>query len=516
MAGHTFYPKDGITNYDQELGEPGQFPFTRGIQKDMYAGRLWTMRQYAGFGSAQDSNKRYKMLLKKGQTGLSVAFDLPTQMGFDADDSLAKGEVGKVGVSISSLQDMETLLKGIPLDKVSTSMTINATAGILLALYICVARKQKVPLDQLRGTIQNDLLKEYIARGTYIYPPTHSMRIITDIFSYCKDNVPNWNTISISGYHIREAGSTAVQEVAFTLANGLTYVDAALDSGLDIDEFAGRLSFFFNVHNNFLEEIAKFRAARRMWAKFMKNKYGAKNPKSWRLKFHSQTAGCSLTAQQPENNVVRVALQAMASVLGGTQSLHTNSKDEALGLPTEEAVSLALRTQQVIAHESGVTDVVDPLGGSFYIENLTNKIEKEATEYIEKIDQMGGVVRCIETGYIQKEIQNSSYDFQKKVESKEEIIVGVNEFVEDHEEDMEVLKVSKALEKKQISQLKKFKKSRKQKVVQSHLEKIGNAAQGKDNLIPLYVEALQAKVTLGEISHAQRAIFGTHRENVII
>ncbi len=482
----------------------------------MYRGRLWTMRQYAGFGTSEESNKRYKLLLSKGQTGLSVAFDLPTQMGYDSDHIMSRGEVGKVGVAISSLEDMEILLKDIPLDKVSTSMTINATAGILLALYICVAKKQKIDLKLLKGTIQNDILKEYIARGTYIYPPEPSMRLITDTFSFCKDHVPQWNTVSISGYHIREAGATAIQEVAFTLADGITYTQAALDAGLDIDDFASRLSFFFNVHNNFLEEVAKFRAARRLWAHIMRDKFGAKNPKSWLLRFHSQTAGVSLTAQQAENNVVRVALQAMAAVLGGTQSLHTNSKDEAVGLPTEGAATLALRTQQIIAHESGAADVVDPLGGSFYIENLTNQIEEGAKRYISQIEKLGGVIRCIEMGFIQKEIQNSSYEFQKRVEAKEEIIVGVNNFKEGDEASIPILKISPALEKKQVNRLKKYKKSRKQKKVEESLEKIRKAAQGGTNLIPLFVEALENKATLGEISDSLRRVFGVHKENVVI
>ena len=482
----------------------------------MYRGRLWTMRQYAGFGTAEESNRRYKLLLKKGQTGLSVAFDLPTQMGYDSDDLMAKGEVGKVGVAISSLEDMELLLKDIPLDKVSTSMTINSTAGILLALYICVAKKQKKKIADLRGTIQNDILKEYIARGTYIYPPRHSMRLITDIFSFCKDNVPQWNTVSISGYHIREAGATAIQEVAFTIADGITYVEAALKSGLDIDDFASRLSFFFNVHNNFLEEVAKFRAARRIWAHLMRDRFKAKDPKSWLLRFHSQTAGVSLMAQQPENNVVRVTLQAMAAVLGGTQSLHTNSKDEALGLPTEAAATLALRTQQIIAHETGAADVVDPLGGSYYIEALTNEIESGARNYIEQIEGMGGVVRCIETGYIQKEIQNSSYEFQKKVEAGEELIVGVNSFNEENAEVIPPLKLSPGLEKKQVARLKKFKARRKTEKVKASLDRISSAANGSENLIPLFVEALENKATLGEISHTLRDVFGLHKENVVI
>lgn len=510
-----YTPADGEIN-QEKLGNPGEYPYTRGIQKDMYRGRLWTMRQYAGFGTAKESNKRYKLLLDKGQTGLSVAFDLPTQMGYDSDDLMSKGEVGKVGVAISSLEDMETLLKDIPLDKVSTSMTINATAGILLALYICVAKKQGVSSKEIKGTIQNDILKEYIARGTYIYPAKQSMRLITDIFSYCKDNVPQWNTVSISGYHIREAGATAVQEVAFTLADGLTYVQAAIDSGLDVDEFATRLSFFFNGHNNFFEEVAKFRAARRMWAKFMRERFKAKNPKSWLLRFHTQTAGVTLTAQQPDNNIVRVSLQALAAVCGGTQSLHTNSKDEALGLPTAEAATVALRTQQIIAHESGAADVVDPLGGSFYVEKLTDDIEKAALSYIEKIESMGGVIRCIENGFIQKEIQNSSYDFQKKVDSNEEIIVGVNQYIETEKFKTPVLKVSPQLEKDQVQRLKKYKKNRNQKLAKNCLEKIKVAAAGTDNLMPLFIEALEAKCTLGEISHALRDVFGLYKENIVI
>jgi methylmalonyl-CoA mutase N-terminal domain/subunit len=473
------------------------------------------MRQYAGFGTAEESNKRYKLLLEKGQTGLSVAFDLPTQMGYDSDHIMAKGEVGKVGVAISSLEDMEILLHGLPLEKISTSMTINATAGILLALYICVAKKQKVPLSQLKGTIQNDILKEYIARGTYIYPAEPSMRLITDIFSYCKTHVPNWNTISISGYHIREAGATAIQEVAFTLADGITYVQAALDAGLDVDDFAARLSFFFNVHNNFFEEIAKFRAARRMWAKIMKERFKAKNPKSWLLRFHTQTAGVTLTAQQPNNNVVRVSLQAMAAVLGGTQSLHTNSKDEALGLPTAEAATLALRTQQIIAFETGVANVVDPLGGSYFVESLTDEIEKGAEAYIDRIEKMGGVVRAIETGYIQKEIQNSSYEFQKLVDSSTEVIVGVNQFQEAEKFSTPVLKVSPKLEKGQVARLRKFKSDRNKKNIVKQIETIRNVAASRDNLMPAIISALESKVTLGEISGALKDVFGVYKENVV-
>ncbi|HVK61935.1 MAG TPA: methylmalonyl-CoA mutase family protein [Bdellovibrionales bacterium] len=504
------------SKYSSELGEPGAFPFTRGVQETMFRGRFWTMRQYAGFGSARESNQRYKLLLEKGQTGLSVAFDLPTQMGYDSDHVMATGEVGKVGVAISSIEDMEVLLNELPLEKISTSMTINSTAGILLALYIAVARKRGISADKLTGTIQNDILKEYIARGTYIYPPTPSMRVITDIFAFCSREVPNWNTISISGYHIREAGSTAAQEVAFTLANGMTYVQAAIDCGLDVDTFAGRLSFFFNVHNNFFEEIAKYRAARRMWAKIMRDRFRAKDDKSWKLRFHSQTAGSTLTAQQPENNIVRVALQAMASVLGGTQSLHTNSMDEALGLPTERAATIALRTQQIIANESGAGDVVDPLGGSYYVESLTDAIEKAATDYIERIEAQGGVVKCIESGFIQREIQSAAYAFQKAVESKEEIVVGVNDFIQADKAQTDVLKITEAVAQEQIARLKKFKEKRDASAVKRELERIRGAAQGKDNLIPLYVDAVQNGVTLGEISDELRKVFGLYKETITI
>ena len=494
------------------LGEPGKYPYTRGVQDTMYRGRFWTMRQYAGFGSARESNERYKILLAKGQTGLSVAFDLPTQMGYDSDHVMSTGEVGKVGVAISSIEDMEVLLRDLPLDKISTSMTINSTAGILLALYISVARRRGIAATALNGTIQNDLLKEYIARGTYIYPPKPSMRVITDIFDFCSREVPNWNTISISGYHIREAGSTAAQEIAFTLANGITYVQAAVDRGLDVDSFAGRLSFFFNVHNNFFEEIAKYRAARRIWAQLMRERFKAKDEKSWKLRFHSQTAGSTLTAQQPENNIVRVALQAMASVLGGTQSLHTNSMDEALGLPTEKAATTALRTQQIIAYESGAADVVDPLAGSFYVERLTDELEQAARSYIQRIEDQGGVIHCIETGWIQREIQNAAYHYQKQVESKQEIVVGVNDFVQTAEERPEILKITEAVGQEQIARLKKFKA----KAVARELERIRNAAGGADNLMPLFVSAVDAGVTLGEISQCLREVFGLYRETITI
>lgn len=501
---------------DSGLSDPGTYPFTRGVQENMYRGRLWTMRQYAGFGSAKESNERYKMLLEKGTTGLSVAFDLPTQMGYDSDHVMSTGEVGKVGVAISSIQDMEILLDGLPLDKVSTSMTINSTAGILLALYATVAKRRGIDMKELRGTIQNDILKEYIARGTFIYPPKPSMRLITNIFDFCTDNIPSWNTISISGYHIREAGSTAVQEVAFTLANGITYVQAAIDSGLDVDQFAKRLSFFFNVHNNFFEETAKFRAARRLWAKIMKERFGAKDEKSMKLRFHSQVAGSTLTAQQPENNIVRVSLQAMASVLGGTQSLHTNSMDEALGLPTEKSATIALRTQQIIAHETGVADVVDPLAGSFYVESLTDEIERQAQAYIDRIENMNGVIACIENGWIQNEIQSAAYKFQMDLEKGEEIVVGVNQFVDSKSEPFETLKIPEDTAKEQVQRLKTFKQKRDDKLVQKQLEKLINAAESDDNLMPLFIEAVDNNVTLGEISDALRKVFGLYKEKITL
>lgn len=503
-------------NTSADSSGPGEYPFTRGVQETMYRGQLWTMRQYAGFGSAKESNKRYRLLLERGSTGLSVAFDLPTQMGYDSDHIMSTGEVGKVGVAISSIEDMETLFDSIPLDKVSTSMTINSTAGILLAFYIAVARRRGIALTELRGTIQNDLLKEYIARGTYIYPPRPSLRVITDIFDYCFKNVPQWNTISISGYHIREAGSTAVQELAFTLANGMTYVQAAIEKGLDVDKFAGRLSFFFNVHNNFFEEIAKFRAARRMWSRIMKDKFGAKDPKALKLRFHSQTAGVTLTAQQPENNIARVTIQALASVLGGTQSLHTNSMDEALGLPTEKAATIAIRTQQIIAYESGAADVVDPLAGSYYVENMTDEIEKRALAYIDRIEALGGVVKCVESGWMQNEIQNAAYQYQRAVEKKEEVIVGVNDFTSEERFDTEILKVSEQVSHDQVARLKAFKAKRDPKAVAAHLEKIQKAAAGSENLMPLFVEAVDGHVTLGEISDALRKVFGLHKETITI
>jgi len=502
-------------DYSEKIGYPGQFPFTRGVQPTMYRGRLWTMRQYAGFGSAEDTNKRYKYLLDQGQTGLSVAFDLPTQMGYDSDHQMALGEVGKCGVSISSLKDMETLFDGIPLDKVSTSMTINSTAAILLAMYIAVAEKQGVTPDKITGTIQNDLLKEYIARGTYIFPPAPSMRIVTDIFDYCSKNVPRWNTISISGYHIREAGSTAAQELAFTLANGMTYVDSAIKKGLDVDKFAPRLSFFFNSHNDFFEEIAKFRAARRIWAKIMTEKFGAKNPKSMMLRFHTQTAGCSLTAQQPYNNIIRTTLEALSAVLGGTQSLHTNSMDEAFALPSEESVKVALRTQQVIGFESGVANTIDPLAGSYFIEAMTDKIEKEVLEYFDKIEALGGVLTALERGFFHKEIADASYRYQKEVEAAEKIVVGVNKFTTGEETQMNLLKVDPGVQKKQEDQIKALKDERDNKKVEELLEGIEQAAKGDENLIPYITEAVKEYATLGEICDILRDVFGEYKEQTV-
>jgi len=507
-------PSNG--EYPDSLGVPGEYPFTRGIQPTMYRARHWTMRQYAGFGDAEESNKRYRFLLDQGTTGLSVAFDLPTQMGRDSDHELARGEVGKVGVAIDSLADMETLFAGIPLDQVTTSMTINATASILLALYLAVAEKQGLSWDKVGGTIQNDVLKEYIARGTYIYPPKQSMRIITDIFAFCTEKVPRWNTISISGYHIREAGSTAVQEVAFTLADAIAYVEAAVRVGLDVDDFGGRLSFFFNVHNNFLEEVAKFRAARRLWARIMKERFQAKNPRSMMLRFHSQTAGSSLTAQQPINNVVRTALQALASVLGGTQSLHTNSYDEALGLPTEMAVRTALRTQQVIAYESGVADTIDPLAGSYYVEYLTDEIERRAAEYIATIDQLGGAVPAIESGFQQREIQQAAYKYQQGVESRDEIVVGVNRFEVEEEEPTDILKIDAELERRQVEKLKKLRSTRDNDAVKRALARVSETAAGEANLMPAIVDAVRVYATLGEVSDAMRSRFGEFHPPVFV
>ena len=498
-------------DYQEKLDFPGQYPFTRGVQPTMYRGRFWTMRQYAGFGTAEESNQRYRYLLAQGQTGLSVAFDLPTQMGRDSDHAIAAGEVGRAGVAIDSLADMETLLAGIPLDKVSTSMTINATAAILLALYLVVAEKQGVSWDTVSGTIQNDLLKEYIARGTYIYPPGPSLRIITDIFGFCADRVPNWNTISISGYHIREAGSTAAQEIAFTLADGIAYVEAALSVGLDVDTFASRLSFFFNVHNNFFEEVAKFRAARRLWAKIMKERFQAKNPRSWMLRTHAQTAGSTLTAQQPDNNIIRVTLQALAAALGGTNSLHTNSKDEALALPTEDAVRIALRTQQVIAHESGAADTIDPLAGSYFIESMTDELEAKAVEYIDRIDKLGGAVKAIETGYQQREIHDAAFRYQRAIETKQQIIVGVNDFTVEEDHHDELLKVDLALEKRQKERVAGVRAERNQAAAQAACDRVGQVARDGGNLMPAIIDAVRAYVTLGEISDALRNEFGEYR-----
>jgi len=504
-------PPEADNNYLEKLGFPGEYPYTRGVQPTMYRGRFWTMRQYAGYASAEESNARYRYLLAQGQTGLSVAFDLPTQIGYDADDPIAVGEVGKVGVSISSLEDMEILFREIPLEVVSTSMTINAPAAILFAMYIAVAKKQGGDVSKLRGTIQNDILKEYIARGTYIFPPAPSMRLITDIFQYCKTEVPTWNTISISGYHIREAGSTAVQEVAFTLANGIAYVQAAVDSGLDVDSFASQLSFFFNSHNNFLEEVAKFRAARRLWFKIMKERFGARNPRSWMLRFHTQTAGSTLTAQQPENNVARVTLQALAAVMGGTQSLHTNSMDEALWLPTEKSVRVALRTQQIIAHESGVADSVDPLAGSYVLEYLTDEIEKQAQEYIQKIDDLGGALYAIESDFIQGEIQEAAYQYQRAMETGEEIVVGVNEFITEERIDLEPLRVDPSIEERQRGKLSILREHRDAEKAAVLLASLETAAKGSENLVPLFITCVEHDLTLGEICGALRKVWGEYR-----
>jgi methylmalonyl-CoA mutase N-terminal domain/subunit len=508
-AGATAQPA-AEDSYLEKLNFPGEFPFTRGVQPTMYRSRFWTMRQYAGFASAEETNKRYLYLLQHGQTGLSVAFDLPTQIGYDTDDPMALGEVGKVGVSISSVEDMARLFDQIPLDKVSTSMTINAPAGILLAMYIAVAKRQGVEMKSLRGTIQNDILKEYVARGTYIFPPAPSMRLITDIFSFCAREVPNWNTISVSGYHIREAGSTAVQEVAFTLANGIAYVEAALKAGLSVDEFAPQISFFFNAHNNLLEEVAKFRAARRLWAKIMRDRFKARKPASWQLRFHTQTAGSTLTAQQPENNVVRVTLQALSAVFGGTQSLHTNSMDEALWLPTEKSVRVALRTQQIIAYESGVADSVDPLAGSYLIEYLTDQIEQGATEYIFKIDEMGGALSAIERNYMQNEIQNAAYEAQQAIERGEQVIVGLNQFKVDESLTLERLKVDPAIEIAAHERLKAFRENRDQRIVEQLSGKLIAAAQGTENMIPLFIESVENNLTLGEICNTLRGVWGEY------
>lgn len=501
-------------DYETDLGFPGEYPYTRGVQPTMYRGRHWTMRMYAGFATAEESNARYKFLVEQGSTGLSVAFDLPTQIGYDSDHALSEGEVGKVGVAIDSLADMEVLFDGIPLDKVSTSMTINAPAAVLLAMYIAVAEKQGVSADKLRGTIQNDILKEYIARGTYIFPTEPSMRLITNIFEYCSKEVPQWNTISISGYHIREAGSTAAQEVGFTLADGIAYVEAAIKAGLDVDDFAPRLSFFFNAHNDLLEEVAKYRAARRLWAKIMKERFGAKNPKSMALKFHTQTGGSTLTAQQPDNNIIRVAIQTLAAVLGGTQSLHTNSKDEALALPTEESVRIALRTQQIVAYESGVTNTVDPLAGSYYIEAKTTEIEKAAKQYIDKIDEIGGAPRAIEMGYIQQEIMDAAYKYQKEVESGERIVVGMNKFQIEEPAPKGLLRVDPAVGEMQKEKIKALKARRNQEAVEEKLEALRNACQGDDNVMPFILDAVREYGTLGEICGVMREVFGEYQQSV--
>lgn len=506
-----YLPKELDDSYFDKQGFPGEYPYTRGIQPTLYRARHWTMRQYAGFGSAEETNKRFRYLLDQGQTGLSVAFDLPTQIGYDSDDSMARGEVGKVGVAIDSLEDMEALLHGIPLDKVSTSMTINAPAAVLLAMYIIVAEKQGVRPDQLSGTIQNDILKEYIARGTYIFPPKPSMRLITDIFAYCSEQVPRWNTISISGYHIREAGATAAQELAFTIANGMAYVEAALEAGLDIDQFAPRLAFFFNAHNQFFEEVAKFRAARRIWSKIMKEKYGAKNSKSLQLRFHTQTGGSTLTAQQPDNNIVRVTMQALSAVLGGTQSLHTNSRDEALALPTEESARIALRTQQIIAHESGVTETVDPLGGSYFVESLTDNLETEVNMYLERIEELGGAVSAVEQGYMQREIHQAAYETQKKIENGSEIVVGMNKFKLDDEPQPDLLKVDPKLQEKQLEKLHTLKANRKEEQVNMRLADLQRASTTKENLMPYIINCVRDYCTIGEICKVLRNEFGEYQ-----
>ncbi len=503
-------------NYEGDLNAPGEFPYTRGVRSNVYRGRFWTMRQYAGYATAGESNKRYKYLLAHGTTGLSVAFDLPTQIGLDSDDPLAAGEVGKVGVAIDSLEDMEQLFDGIPLDSVSTSMTINATASTLLCLYIAVAKRQRVASNKLNGTIQNDILKEYVARGTYIYPPAPSLRLVTDTFAFCAAEVPLWNTISISGYHIREAGSTAVQEVAFTLADAVAYVEAALQAKLKIDDFAPRLSFFFNAHNNLLEEIAKFRAARRLWARIMRERFGARDPRSMMLRFHTQTAGSTLTAQQPEVNVVRTTIQALAAVLGGTQSLHTNSMDEALALPTENSARVALRTQQVIAHESGVADTVDPLAGSYAIEHLTNEIERRANAYIEKIDAVGGMLRAIETGYVQREIQEAAYAYQRAIETQEAVVVGVNRFQLEEEPMQTILRIDPQLEQNQIERVRALRARRDDERTQNALTKLEEAARGTENLLPLILACVESFATVGEISNRLRRVWGEYREAVTV
>ncbi len=502
-------------DYGEKLGDPGQYPFTRGVYPEMYRRRLWTMRQYAGFADASESNRRYRYLLSQGITGLSVAFDLPTQIGLDSDHPLARGEVGRVGVAVDSLSDMQRLFEGIGLAEVSTSMTINATASILMALYLSVARRQKAPWNELRGTVQNDILKEYVARGTYIFPPRASMRIVTDLIGFCSREVPRWNPISISGYHIREAGSTAAQEVAFTLANGVAYVEAAREAGLQVDEFAPRLSFFFNAHNHLFEEVAKFRAARRVWARLMREKFQARNPKAWALRFHAQTAGSTLTAQQPENNVVRVAYQALAAILGGAQSLHTNARDEALALPSREAARLALRTQQILAHETGVPDVADPVGGSWFVEKLTDGIEEEAQEYLKKVDAMGGTLRAIENGFIQSEIQNAAFEHQKAFETGEEVLVGVNQFSSDEQEPIEILRIDPAVEARQVERLRRLRTERKSEAHHRAIDAVRKAAGEETNLMPPILSAVEAEATVGEIADALRDVLGEYRESVV-
>jgi methylmalonyl-CoA mutase, N-terminal domain len=506
----------GLEEYNERIGYPGQFPFTRGVQPTMYRGRLWTMRQYAGFGTASESNRRYRYLLSQGQTGLSVAFDLPTQIGYDSDAPIAHGEVGKVGVAIDTLADMEILLRNIPLDKVTTSMTINAPAAILLALYIAVAEKQNVAKDKIGGTIQNDILKEYIARGTYIFPPKPSMRIITNIFEYCGNEIPRWNTISISGYHIREAGSTAAQEVGFTLADGIAYVQAALDAGLDIDAFAGRLSFFFNAHNDLLEEVAKYRAARRLWAHIMRDHFRAKDPKSWMMRFHTQTAGSTLTAQQIDNNIVRVTIQSLAAVLGGTQSLHTNARDEALALPTEQSARVALRTQQIVAHESGIANTIDPLAGSYYVESMTDTIEEKARDYIGKIDSLGGMTEAIESGYVQREIQNAAYQFNKELEAGSRTVVGMNAYTTDEPPVEDIHEVDLKLQDEQIAFLRKVRNERDNEAVREKRTALKHAAEGDANLMPYILDAVRVYTSVGEICDTLREVFGEYQDAIRI
>ncbi len=506
-----YLPRKSDAEYINRLGFPGEHPLTRGVQTTMYRGRLWTMRQYAGYATAEETNTRFTYLLDQGQTGLSIAFDLPTQIGYDADDPLASGEVGKVGVSISSLEDMEQLFTGIPLDQVSTSMTINAPAAILLAMYISIARRQEIDLSSLRGTIQNDILKEYIARGTYIFPPKPAIRLTTDVFRFCRDSMPRWNTISVSGYHMREAGATAVQELAFTLANAIAYLETGIQAGLSVDEIAPQMAFFFNAHNDLLEEIAKFRAARRMWSSIVQDRFGAHDPRSWRLRFHTQTAGSTLTAQQPMNNITRVTIQALAAILGGTQSLHTNSLDEALSLPTTHSVQVALRTQQILAHESGIADTIDPLGGAYAVESLTDEIESRAKEYLENIDAIGGALAAVESGYMQREIQESAYRTQKQIESGETIVVGVNAFQADEPTPPERLKVDPSIEQSQRARLKEFRAKRDKDQVEFEMQRIASAARGEENLMPLFIEAVEAGATLGEICNCLREIWGEYR-----